>query len=173
MRCRSIDNAIEVIRNHINTTEGKNPEIESYLVSYALTTIYAEYESRLNILIARRCALTDDVHLKNFSQTLAKCGTEVYRVEKRRTGRITLSDLAKILKQFGEDYRDGFTLQIENKPAHTAWDKIVNNRQLVAHQQGTNLTFQELEEAYHESLKVLDAFGEALNLPREHLKDLI
>lgn len=173
MRCRRIDNAIEVTRNHINTTEHKNPEIESYLVSYVLTTIYAEYESRLNILIARRCALTDDVHLKNFAQTLARCGTEEYQAEKRKTGRITLSDLAKVLKQFGEDYRDEFMLQVENKPAHTAWDKIVNNRQLVAHQQGTNLTFQELEEAYYESLKVLDAFGDALNLPREHLEDLI
>ena len=173
MRYRRIDNAIEVIRNQINTTEHKNPEIESYLVSYALTTIYAEYESRLNILIARRCALTDDVHLKNFAQTLAKCGTEVYQTENRSTGRIKLSDLADSLKRFGQDYRDKFMLQIENKPAHTAWDKIVNNRQMIAHQQGTNLTFQELEEAYYESLKVLDAFGDALNLPREHLEDLI
>ena len=168
-----IDNTIEVIRKHIENIGAPDLEINSYLTSYLVTIIYSEYEARLNILVARRCSLTKDKYLKNFAQALARCGSELNQHENgRKAGKIKVGDIAAILKKFGETYRVNFMQQIENTPAHSAWDQIISNRISVAHQQGLSLTFEELTKSYRESCKVLDSVAAALELPKDQLADL-
>jgi len=173
MKFLAIEEPIATVAHHLNSTGQTNTEVENYLVAYLVVRAYSEFENRIRVLIARRCALTEDTHLKNFAQRYAKCGTEENQFEKdRSSGKIRLGDLADTLKAFGPDYCQAFRDKTENTKAHLAWDQIINNRHNIAHQSPLGLTLEELSTAYKHSLPILDAFAEALELPAEQFADL-
>ena len=168
-----ITNSIKEVQDHLTSSGSENTEIETYLVAFLLVLIYSEFETRSKILIARRCAFTTDTHLKNFAQSIAKTGSEANQAElARKAGRITVDDLAATLEKFGADYRAAFLAQIKNTPAAIAWDLVVSNRHLIAHQTGTAVTFSDLVREYPISLGILDSFAAALQLTSAHLSDL-
>ena len=77
-------------------------------------------------------------------------------------------DIGKItvaLGEFGTEYRERFTLRVENTGAHASWDNIIRARHGIVHGRGAaNMTLRELETAYRGSHEVLDALRAGLGL---------
>jgi len=166
-------NAVNVASTFLGTLTESNPEVESYLVSYLLVTLYAEYEQKIGLLVARRCARTQDIPLKNFVQKKAKCGTESDLVnDSRKSGHIRIADLNDILGSFSENYKKTFTKKVLDTEMHRAWDDVVNNRIDVCHRQGSNMTLRDFIQSFDNSCHVLDTFAEALELTLQEIADL-
>jgi hypothetical protein len=103
-----------------------------------------------------------DQHVKSFMKRGAKDATRQFNI----------SDLAGMLRRFGDDYKKTFHDAILNTPAHAAWDNIYNNRQAVAHGSGAQMSFGDLTTNYTESLVVLDALITALCLKPHEIRGL-
>lgn len=162
MRFSSLDFAIKRCEQHLDGTKTRSTEIDTYLVQYLLVRICAEYEIRITTLVHRRCSRTKDPHLKSFAQRMAEYVCQ----------RFSISDIAKVLKRFGDDYKLAFHTQVMSSMAHIAWDNIYTNRQAVAHKTGTQMSFGDLKDNYRDSLLVLDALVAALSLKRREIRDL-
>ena len=163
MRFGQIDREILECEKHLDSTGTRNSEIENYLVRYLLVRICAEYETRIAILVQKRCSRTNDEHLMRF----AHWGAEIVAT------RFNISDLKGTLNKFGDDYQKSFTDAVMNKDCHRAWDSIYNNRQTVAHGNGMVLmTVDDLKTAYEDSVIVIDELVKALCLRPKDIKGL-
>jgi hypothetical protein len=131
-------------------------------VQYLLTRICAEYETRISALVQRRCSRMRDQHVKSFMKRSAGDATRQFNI----------SDIAGMLRRFGDDYKKTFHDAIVNTPAHVAWDNIYNNRQAVAHGSGAQMSFGDLTRNYTESLAILDGLVTALCLRPHEVRDL-
>ena len=158
-----LDYEIAQCEKHMDTTKTRTTEIENYLVGYLLVRICSEYESRIRMLVQKRCGRSRDGHLKKF----------VHKGAKETTNRFKISDLSGMLGYFGEDYKKAFSDAVTEQPANAAWDNIYNNRHLVAHGNGNlQMTFADLKRDYATSLIVLDEIAKALCLRPNELKGL-
>jgi hypothetical protein len=158
MQFGRLDLYIMMCEQHLDATNARNTEIESYLVQFLLTRICAEYETRIAALVERRCSRMKDLHVRSFTKRTAKDACR----------RFDISEIKGILGLFGEDYKQGFHDRVINTSAHTAWDNIYANRKAVAHGGGAQMSFPDLRTNYTESLAVLDALVVVLGLkPRE------
>jgi hypothetical protein len=162
MQFAQIDYHIQKCKEHLDATNTHNTEIESYFVQYLLTRICAEYETRIVILVQRRCSRALDLHIKNF----------VIRGAKDASRNFNIGDIAGILGRFGDDYKKAYQTAVYQTTAHVAWDNIYNNRQAVAHKNGTQMSFGDLTKNYAESLVVLDTLIAALCLQPHETIDL-
>jgi hypothetical protein len=162
MQFAILDFHLQRCKTHLDTTKTHNTEIESYFVQYLLTRIVAEYETRIAILVQRRCSRMSDPHVKRFVQRSAKDAAKHFNI----------GDLAGILRRFGDDYKQAFQSSVGNTAAHVAWDNIYNNRQAVAHGGGAQMSFGDLTKNYTESLVVLDELITALCLRPHEIRDL-
>ena len=162
MKFSKLDLLILGCEDHLDRTGTKGTEIESYFVQFLLTRICAEYESRIAILVHKRCSRTRDIHIKKFNQRGAQDATRNFDI----------GGLKGILGRFGEDYKTAFNDLVFNKRPHTAWDNIYNNRRAVAHGSGATMTLGDLKRDYQDSLVVLDSLSTALSLKPNELRDL-
>jgi len=87
------------------------------------------------------------------------------------TKRFDIGDICKVLKRFGDDYKDSFHGSVMNGVAHIAWDNIYNNRQAVAHEAGTQMSLIDLKSNYADSLLVLEALAVSLELRPREMRD--
>jgi hypothetical protein len=162
MQFKVLESHFRNCQTHLDDTRTHNTAVESYLVQYLLTRICAEYESRIRTLIERRCSRIKDPYVKRFARRSAQEVTKKFRV----------SDIKGVLGRFGELYVQKFHDSVVDKPPHTAWDNIYNNRQAVAHDAGAQMSFDELKKSYEDSLTVLDSIVGALGLKPRHIRDL-
>ena len=162
MQFSQLDFHLQKCKEHLDATKMHNTEIESYFVQYLLTRICAEYETRIAILVQRRCSRMRDLHVKRFVKRSAKEATKYFNI----------GDLKGILGRFGDDYKVAFHNSVMNTPAHIAWNNIYSNRQAVAHGSGAQMSFGDLTTDYQESLVVLDELVSALNLRPREIRDL-
>jgi RiboL-PSP-HEPN len=157
-----LDNAIAVSKKHLDATKAYGTEIESFLVAFLLVTIIAEFEERLEAIVAKRAERAADSHIQAFATHYAHVAVRSPKI----------SDIAGVLGYFGADYKDAFQKKITNTAAHRAYDLLLTNRHTVAHRTVPNMTFVELEAAYPESVKVIDAAAEALSLTPTEIASL-
>lgn len=154
MRFQRVEDAIRICRGHLDSTESRNTEIETYLVGYILAVIYAEYEKWLREAIATRAAGVGDAAILAFVRAAAA----------RVLRSIKCHEIAGILGWFGEDCKTTFQKAVNNTPAQAAYDNIIVNRMSVAHASGTNMTLGEVEQAFTDSQEVLKQVMIALGL---------
>ncbi|MDQ3258320.1 MAG: HEPN domain-containing protein [Acidobacteriota bacterium] len=164
MRFSQLDYEFRQCEQHLDATGTRNTEIETYLVRYLLVRICAEYETRIEILVQKRCASrVNDQHVFNF----AFWGTEI------STKRYKIENLSETLKRFGADYQKTFVDAVLNKACAAAWNNICTNRHSVAHENGAvMMTLSELKTAYQDSLIVIDELVKALCLRSKDIKGL-
>ncbi len=159
MKFPRIDNAISVCRSHLKAhgaSSASIEEIKSYMVGYCLTIIYAEYEQKVRTIINKRASLPgSDASMQHFVK---------YFFSKKGVGRISVSDLGETLSRFGPSCKRDFIADVVDKAPHLSWDRIITARHSIAHQGGTNITFEELELSYHDSRLILLAFARAIGL---------
>lgn len=164
MQFGALDYYIKQCEQHLDSTGTRNTEIENYFVQLLLIRICAEYETRIGILIERRCSRMKDARIKDFMKKSAREATKHFRI----------SHISGILDRFGGNYKQEFQNEVSSKPPNVAWDNIYNNRQQVAHTTGIiQMTFTELKTSYTSSLDVFDALVKALELKPREIKDLV
>jgi hypothetical protein len=85
MTFKRIDHALGVCKKHLDATGTRNTPIESCLVGYLLTIIYAEYETIIHKIVVMRVTKTtaSDADLHRFIEPYIKY----------RTGKIKISDV--------------------------------------------------------------------------------
>jgi hypothetical protein len=151
----SADTAIANCDAHLTTTNSFNTEIESYLVKYLLVLICSEYEEMVRGAVGHRAAGIADPDIAAF---ITSATAQLFRS-------LRISELGGLLARFAPGVKDGFVGNVNNTPAHTAFDTILNNRMQAAHSTGVvNLTFVELRLRYEESKEVVRHFAAALGV---------
>ena len=153
-----VDDALVVCRRHLSGLDDAFPdsvEIESLLVASIVLSIVSHYENHVADQFAERAARSGDRHVANF----------VKRQTARRFRSPDIGKIAAALGEFGAEYRERFTRQVENTSAHAAWDNIMRARHVIVHTRNTaNMTLRELETAYRGSHEVLAALRASLGL---------
>lgn len=150
-----VDAALAECHRHLDETGTRNSQIESYLVSYLVTVIHAEFEQGIQLIMKRRTTVQADDHLSAWGE---------YTVG-RLARKVSIGDLAGLLRAFDESCKEHFSSAVVDTQHHVAYDNIETNRQAVAHSVGTSMTLAELEDAYANACHVLDAFEAALSAP--------
>jgi hypothetical protein len=161
MKFSSLESLMKRCEEHLDTTGMRSTDIENYFVEYLLIRICAEYETRVTALVHRRCSRGTDAHIKSFAQKTAEYVCK----------RFDISDIAKILGRFGDDYKTNFHGLAMGGTAHVSWNNIYSNRQAVAHKAGAQMSFGDLKKDYQDSLLVLDALVSALTLDPTETSD--
>ena len=153
-----IDDALVVCRRHLSGLDDALPdsvELESLLVSSIVLLIVSHYENHIAEQFAERAARSGDPEVANF-------------VKHHTARRFRNPDIGKItgaLGEFGTEYRERFTLRVENTAAHASWDNIIRARHGIVHGRGAaNMTLRELETAYRGTHDVLAALRASLGL---------
>jgi hypothetical protein len=161
MRYLALDTQFAKCEQHLRDTSTANTEVEFFLTQYLLVRICAEYETRIKLLIERRCSRTNDSHIRTFVQKSARTVCRDFNI----------SDIKGHLARFGDDYATGFRGLIDQQ-LEIVWNNIYTNRHAVAHGVGTQMSLRELKQHYEKSQDVLEAVALALALRPRELKNL-
>lgn len=161
MRFGQIDSQIAKCEEHLTLTGTSGPEIEFYLTQYLLVRIVAEYETRIKLLIQRRCSRGNDDHIKAFVQSSARVVTRDFGI----------GEIKGHLGRFGDDYAKTFRDLIDQQ-LETVWNNIYINRHAVAHGTGIQMSLRDLKEHYQKSVAVIDAVVTALVMKPSELQNL-
>jgi hypothetical protein len=163
MKFSSVESLILQCELHLDAVNARSTHIESYFVHYILVRMCAEFESRIAIIVQRRCARSTDQHLREFAQRTAKYVCK----------RFDIKDIGNILERFGPDYKKSFhDSTVLNSSLHVSWNNIYANRHAVAHGAPPAMSLTDLKTEYQASLKVLDALVSALSLTPGEISDL-
>ncbi len=153
-----IENAINICSvhvTHLDPTNIKDKELETYLVAGLVVLIVSEYEEYLESVFVRRAEQCGDEHATNY-------------IKKTLSQKFRSPDLSKInetLNRFDSSCKNTFHGQIINSPEHAAWDSLLKARHAVVHKKGNlNLTLGELKTNYPLTKKVIDCVEVSLGL---------
>jgi len=161
MRYLALDSQFAKCEQHLKDTSTANTEVEFFFTQYLLVRICAEFETRIKLLIERRCARTNDSHIKTFVQKSARVVCKEFKI----------GDIKGHLGRFGDDYANGFRNLVDQQ-LETVWNNIYTNRHAVAHGVGTQMSLRELKDHYEKGQDVLEAIALALALRPRELKNL-
>ena len=125
--------------------------MEAHLAKYLLVYICGEYEKKIKDIVRRKAAKSGNSDLIS------------YVVNKTPVRRYTLSDLrSDILKQFNERYATIFHQKLDGTVAAQRYSNIITNRNLAAHGEDINMSFDEIIGTYQDAEYVLDVFSSIL-----------
>lgn len=158
-----IDDAVAACKAHLDATNSRGTEIESFLVAHLLITIGAEYENFVERIIVKRAERTADAHVHSF----------VKRTAHRIIRSVKVTEISGHLACLGGTCKDDFQKAVNGTISETHYGNIITNRHMVAHdQQLPNMTMAELETALPESKKVLEAVANAIGLTAAEMASL-
>ncbi len=126
----------------VNTAD---PEIASFLSSYMVVMLSGVYEDCIEHLLAQRAARGHDNEVTSY---VAKSLRETFRNPLFGT---LLGVLKKFSDQYARQLRDGV-----QEPDSQALDNIVNNKNLIAHGQRSQLTINEVVTFHSGVLRIFD-----------------
>ena len=156
------DRAFELCRKHLTylketpdaATLPEIAEIENRFVASLTLLVISSYENHIEGLFNKRAAQCKDAHVISF---IADSVSKKFRSP----------DLAKIydhLKKFSSAYRADFVAKVGDSETAAAWDKVMRARHEIVHGQGvTQLTFEELYDAYKKTTQIIDELQLTLN----------
>ena len=155
MEFSEIDNQFAKTKQHLQNSNSFGTEVESYLTNALLIIIYATYEVKLKNII--------NEYLKNkFSGNYINSFFTPYienLVKRLKTSEIINNILGKLGPGFVERFKQKISGIDQNV---TAYNNIIINRHKIAHGEGSNITFFELEDSYPKSLKIIEAIDETI-----------
>ncbi len=126
------------------------------MASFLIGAIYAEFEQYVRNCILQRCDRIPDQGLRAFARNAVE----------KTVKKIKISDLAGHLGYFDISCKEAFSNAV-NDPSRAlekaAYDSLIIDRHSFAHSTGTNMTFDEVRNAYRASLFVLGEFEKALD----------
>ena len=143
---------IENCKTHIIESKKQGSIIEQYLIQFLLISICREYESYLKKTIQNIIEKRSDDKIANY----------VYSLIERRPI-LKYSILENILSVFDIKYKQIFRDDTSNIQ-RTYFNNIRYNRNLVAHGDPVHITFGDVVDWHHESIKIIGAFFNTLNM---------
>lgn len=148
--------AFDNCKQHLDKTSAWDSEIESYLTQHVLVIMCADVQQEIYKVVEKRVEKADDAALKRF--TIATC--------KRVLRSIGKSEVAGFVGHFGEDAKAHLNQQMD-EAAVTIYNNAVLNRHDVAHSNGSNITFRELEGAISAARTLISVVSDAISLDRQ------
>jgi hypothetical protein len=122
MKFTRIEDALTNTKNHLDSTNSRNTEIESYLVGYLIVLVIAEYEVLLEKIIERRADRIQDSHVQSFVKVAVD----------KLTRSIKIGEVSGLLGHFGGTYKKSFQdANLKAPKAVTYYDNIMENRHLM------------------------------------------
>ena len=154
MRIERVDAALERCVRYLSAADATDKEIESLLTHSLLILICAEFERKLKELIRQRCSSVSDRSINKYVESHIR----------RSPRSLQVSDIVGTLAQFGRAHKDKFDRRRKenNRRAESMYSSIVNNRNNVAHGEGSSATLEEVKQYYEGGHVLLDYFGDAL-----------
>jgi hypothetical protein len=173
MRFQHIDAAFEACRRHKSEAETAGldafqlKEIEHYLLRSLILLIVSQYEGYIERLFVKRAEKVGDAEIRNL----------MVEVTDKRFRSPDLGKIHQMLTMLSKGCCDAFRGQIEIKQPQVkaAWDSLITARHAIVH--GANagavgLTWTDLESAYTDSARVLQALANSLGLSKKDLSHL-
>ena len=125
--------ALEVVKAHL--TDGTvNGVIESFLAQYISVVLYAEMEDTIAKIVRDHIARCSGQAIGLFIQ--GNMDGIIRRTPK--------SDIAKLVRQFGDVFREGFDQRINDRDV-SLYSNVIAARHAAGHRQGSNITMTEIE----------------------------
>ena len=153
MRIQKIDDALEQCESHLANTD--TVQVERLLTQALLILICAEFEIKYRELVRQRFSSVEDPSIKEYLESRVK----------KEPRNLKVTGLTELLNRFGQSHGDEFKNRTtENNRAERMYSSIWSNRNLVAHGEGSPVTFRDIKQYYEEGHVVLDYFREALCL---------
>jgi hypothetical protein len=173
MRLQHIDAAFALCTKHKSTAEAAGleafqlKEIEHYLLRSMIMIIVSHYEELVQRLFVKRAEQCGDTEVHSLVSALTD----------RRFRSPDLGKISDILKLLSPSCRDSFQTQVDKKQpqAKAAWESLITARHAIVHKENNGavaLTWSDLEVAYQESQRVLQALANALGLTKKDLSQI-
>lgn len=145
---------IEYCDEHLTSTNAYGTEIESYLTQHLLVVLCADIQQEIYRLSEERASLANDAALSSYVSATAR---KVLRSVQK-------SEIAKFVGMFGADSKTRLNGLVEDSEV-TIFNNAVFDRHDVAHKQGSQITFRELQHAVEIAEKLLNAVDVCLKAP--------
>ncbi|MGC0836443.1 HEPN domain-containing protein [Pantoea agglomerans] len=145
--------AIETCSIHLDATQSRNTEIESYLTQHILVIMCAEIQQEIYLALENRAHLNGDSELKNFA---VASGKKILRS-------VSKKDIANFVGMFGARAKDHLNNNVDDAEV-TLYNNAIAKRHDVAHNNGTNITFNELVKIINSAEKLILAIGCAISM---------
>lgn len=137
--------AFELIQANI-LANGSDKFIQNCLAQYLAITFYAEMEERVAEVIS--------FHLRRF--TGSRIGQFLSSNMENMIGRVPKSDMAKLLGLLGEDFKQKFNGQIQEREV-SLYSNVIQARHAVGHKHGSEIDLSEILSAIEAADKILIA----------------
>lgn len=153
MKISKIDDVLETCKDHLERNNAEGTEIEVFITRYLLIYICAVFEKEIKNIIVERAMKVNDPFINLYVKSSLKA---TFR-------QIDTGGIAGTLKYFGLEYKERFNHKMNGTKMQTDYNSIVNNRHITAHDDGSNITFNDLIGYYEEGHKILDILYDVIN----------
>ncbi len=120
--------------------------VQNCLAQYLAVVFYSEMEERIAEIISQR--------LQEY--TSSPIGLYLTSNLEKIIRRTQKSDLAELLKNFGEEFKASFNSKIGETDV-SIYSNVITARHNVGHRQGSNITLAEIENAIQSANRILNA----------------
>lgn len=153
-------NLLDLLRQRLygGTGAAADPLIESVVVNYLLTVIYADLEIAIRETFEAYAAKGEDARTNAFLRVAIK----------RLIRSMKCNELSGVLGMFDEDCKKHFQTQVNDKPEQGAYDRIIAGRHEQSHALGSVMTLQELAGDLEHCQTILSFVAEALECSCRH-----
>jgi hypothetical protein len=142
--------AIRECEAHLKSTESFNTVVEGFLVQYLLILICRECEVAVRQIISDRAVRTGDAEVSEFVRSAVE---QLIRS-------IRIGEISGALGRFGQSQKMQFQEFVSENPVlQTSHDTVINNRHLVAHREGVQITFNELKGHFSQGRRIIEQVG--------------
>lgn len=143
---------VDSCQNYLKNTKTSGTSLESYLTKYLLISICAEYEKEIKRIVRRKAINPTNEDLTSFI------------IKKTDVRSLRICDLKNnILRLFNDSYPIKFQELLNGMNYVSKYSNIVENRNLAAHGESVNMSFDELIKTYESAENVLKVFSTVLN----------
>ena len=148
LRTKSV---IDDCAEHLRSSDAFGTAIESYLTQHLLVVLCADIQQAIYRLSEERASVAQDTALSSYVSATS-------RKVLRSVGK---GEIAKFVGMFSVESRDKLNSMIEDHEV-TIFNNAVSDRHDVAHKQGSQITFNELQRAVVVAEKLLNAVEQCL-----------
>lgn len=149
-----LDDDLLLCKTHLETTNTKGTQIESFLTRFLLVHICGEYEKEIKRIMIERAQQSGDLALSSYVEK------SIERVRNIKTGDLR----GNILNRFSENCLVFFNSRIKDTESEARYNNIITNRDYgAAHGGIINITFDELLISHNKAKEVLQVVSDALN----------
>lgn len=147
-------NILDECETHLEGTSTSGSQVEAFLSQFLLVSLCAEMQEEFHRLVKERAQNCGDHELCSFALSSSK----------KLLRSVKVSELTGFVGHFGTDRKRRFSELLGDRE-RLQYDAAVDNRHLVAHRNGAQVTLSDLRDIVGAACAVLDAARTALMTP--------